>query len=83
VQARRPTPARQTQQHGLGLVVECVPEQHHDGAEFCGSGIQRPVTRDARGRFRPPIRLDHDSTNDDGIQTQVPRLLGGVLGNLG
>ena len=53
--------ASQPQQHGLGLVVEGVPEQHQGGAEVLGHLVEHRVASLPRGRLEPATAaLDGD-----------------------
>ena len=56
----RARPAGEAQQHGLGLVVERVPEQDGRGTELVGGALERRVPGGPRGRLargrRPSTR---------------------------
>ncbi len=48
---RVPDPRAKPQQHGLGLVVEGVPEQDARRAKPLGDLVEGRVARGSRGRF--------------------------------
>ena len=78
---RRAGSSGEAQQHGLGLVVERVPEEHR-GRTDVGRGIrERTVARAARCRLGSAVLADLDA-NDARVEAEGLRLARGLRGDL-
>ena len=71
LQARGARPAGETQQHGLGLIVERVPDQHRAGSEIGCRSRQRRVARCARGGLRSAV-LAHIDADHARLEAESP-----------
>jgi hypothetical protein len=78
--------AGQAEQHGLGLVVEGVAEQHDDRAEVLDHLVEHGVPRLPRGRLRPTTAPGHLHPGRRGLVGAQRRHLldhvGGVRGGV-
>ena len=71
-----PDPRGQAEQHGLGLVVEGVAEQHRHCGRSIGDGVERAVTRGPRSGLRSAGAAHVDGDRLDRGEAEVGKQVG-------